>query len=96
LQELSLRLALGASRSDILRLVVTHGLQFALAGVVLGIGAAVLASERIQPLLFRQSATDPRVYAAVGLTMIVVALAATALPALRATRADPNAALRAE
>jgi len=96
MQELSLRLALGASRSDILRLVVTHGLQFALAGVVLGIGAAVLASERIQPLLFRQSATDPRVYAAVGLTMIVVALAATALPALRATRADPNAALRAE
>jgi ABC-type antimicrobial peptide transport system permease subunit len=53
-------------------------------------------SRWIQPLLFRQSATDPLVYGAVAALLIVVALAASALPALRATKADPNAALRAE
>ena len=96
MHELGLRVALGAQRGDILRLVVGQNLRLALFGVALGVLVAVLASRWIQPLLFRQSATDPRVYTGVGALMIVVAVAASALPALRATRADPNAALRAE
>jgi hypothetical protein len=96
MHELSVRVALGARRLDILRLVVRHSIALTLAGTVLGTVAALLVSRWIQPLLFRQSATDPLVYGAVAALLIVVALAASALPALRATKADPNAALRAE
>ena len=86
-------MALGARRPAIVRLVVGRSLQPACAGVALG---AVAASRWIQPLLIRQSATDARVYAAVAAAMLLVALLAAARPALRAARADPNAALRAE
>jgi predicted permease len=96
MHELGVRVALGAQRSDILRLVVGQSVRFAIAGVVLGTVAALLASRWLQPLLFHQSATDPLVYGAVGATMIAVALAASALPAVRAAKADPNIALRAE
>jgi predicted permease len=94
--ELSVRVALGARARDVVQLVVTRGVHFALAGVALGAGAALLAARRLQPLLFEQSATDPTVYVAVGATLLLVAVAASATPALRASRADPNAALRAE
>jgi ABC-type lipoprotein release transport system permease subunit len=57
---------------------------------------AVAASRWIEPLLFRQSATDPLIYAGVVLALLVVAVAACLVPAVRASRADPNAALRAE
>ena len=57
---------------------------------------AVIAGQWIQPLLFRQSATDPVVFAGVGVMMLVVALGASALPALRAAGADPTIALNAE
>jgi ABC-type antimicrobial peptide transport system permease subunit len=96
MHELGVRIALGAQRSAILRLVVGQSVRFALAGTALGVLVAALTSRWIQPLLFRQSATDPLVYGAVAAAMIVVALAASALPAYRATRADPNSALRAE
>jgi ABC-type antimicrobial peptide transport system permease subunit len=96
MHELSVRVALGARRLDILRLVVRKSIALTLAGTALGSVAALLVSRWIQPLLFRQSATDPLVYGAVAALLIVVALAASALPALRATKADPNAALRAE
>ena len=64
--------------------------------IALGVGVALLAGRKLQPLLFEQSATDPAIYLGVGATLLVVAIAASASPALRATRADPNAALRAE
>jgi putative ABC transport system permease protein len=96
MHELGVRVALGAQRGDILRLVVGQSLRFAIAGVFIGALAAALASRWIQPLLFRQSATDPLVYGGVSAMMLVVALAASALPAFRAARADPNLALRAE
>jgi ABC-type antimicrobial peptide transport system permease subunit len=96
MHELGLRIALGAQRTDILRLVVGQNLRLALVGVALGMLVAVLVSHWLQPLLFHQSARDPRVYAGIAAIMIVVALAASALPALRAASADPNAALRAE
>ena len=71
-------------------------MRFAVAGVTVGVIVAGLASRWVQPLLFRQSATDPVTYGVVALLMIMVALAASAAPALRASRADPNAALRSE
>lgn len=96
MHELGVRVALGAQRPDILRLVVGQSARFALAGVTVGCLLALGASRWIQPLLFRQSATDPVIYVTVGAIMTVVALIAAASPALRATRADPNRALRAE
>ena len=64
-------------------------------GVAVGCGLALMASRSIQPFLFQQSATDPRVYA-VGLTTLIVAVAASATPVRRAAGADPHAVLRAE
>jgi ABC-type lipoprotein release transport system permease subunit len=63
---------------------------------VLGTAIALAVSRWVQPLLFEQSATDPRVYTGVGALLIAVALLASAMPAWRAAGADPNAALRAE
>jgi predicted permease len=96
MHELGVRVALGAQQPDILRLVIGHSVRLALAGVAGGTVVALLSSRFIQPLLFHQSATDPVIYAALGAIMIVVALAASGLPAYRATRADPNAALKSE
>lgn len=94
--ELGVRVALGARRASIIRLVVGQSVRVALAGIVLGLTIAFVLSVWIQPLLFQQSATDARVYFAVATLMIVVALSAGAWPGFRAARADPNAALRAE
>jgi len=96
MHELGVRVALGAERADILRLVVGQGARLATAGVVVGCGLALVSSHWVQPLLFGQSATDPFVYGVVAALMLVVALAACVGPALRAAGADPNAALRAE
>jgi hypothetical protein len=96
LHELGVRAALGARRADLLRLVVSQSLRLAVAGVVVGMLLALLASRWVEPLLFRQSGTDPVVYAAVGVLMLVVAVAASLAPALRAAKADPNTALRTE
>jgi ABC-type antimicrobial peptide transport system permease subunit len=90
------RIALGARRRDILALVTGQGMRLATLGAVLGIGVAVAASRWIEPLLFRQSATDPLIYVGVVLVLLLVAVAACLVPAVRASRADPNAALRAE
>jgi putative ABC transport system permease protein len=94
--ELGVRAALGARRWDILRLVSGQSLRFIVAGTGLGVVIALVSSRWVQPLLFRQSATDPAVYLAVGGVMVVTAVMASAVPALRAARADPNIALRSE
>jgi predicted permease len=96
MHELGVRVALGAQSTDILRLVVGQGMAFAFGGVVLGGVIAFAASRWMQPLLFQQSATDPVVYVFVGVIMLAVALVASASPAARAVKADPNATLRAE
>jgi predicted permease len=95
-RELSVRVALGARARDVARLVVTRGVHFALAGILLGTVTARAAATRLQPLLFEQSATDPVVYGAVGALLLLVAVAASVAPALRAARTDPNTALRAD
>src|ERR1039457_1195601 len=89
-----IRRALGAQRGDILRLVLGQGLGLALAGVALGIGGAFALTRVMEGLLFHISPTDPVTFAGIGLLFVVVALAASFIPAHRATRIDPMSALR--
>jgi len=96
MHEIGVRIALGAQSRDVVRLVVGQGVRFAVAGVVLGLGLALLAGKWIQPLLFHQSARDPATFGAVAALLLAVALVASTMPAVRATRADPNSALRDE
>jgi ABC-type antimicrobial peptide transport system permease subunit len=96
MHELGVRVALGAQSRDILTLVVGQGVRFAIAGIAVGIVLAAIASRWLQPLLFQQSARDPVIYAAVGAVLLFVAIVASASPAFRASRADPNTALRTE
>ena len=95
-QELGVRIALGASIGALLRMIVGHGVAFALAGILIGSTLALGAGRWLQPLLFEQSARDPLVLMAVAMILLLVALCASLVPALRATRVDPTTALRAE
>jgi len=94
--ELAVRIALGARRSDILALVLRQSSLVAAAGCGAGAVAALAASGWIQPVLFRQSARDPVVYAIVAAMVSGVAIVASTVPAMRAARIDPNRVLRAE
>jgi ABC-type antimicrobial peptide transport system permease subunit len=96
MHELGVRVALGARGVDITRLVVGQGLRLAGIGVVGGLALALAVSPWVQPLLFRESARDPATYAAVGAAMLLAGVVASAMPARRAVRADPNAALRSD
>ncbi len=93
-QELGIRRALGAQQGDILRLVLGQGFGLALAGVGLGTAAALALARVTEGLLFHVNPSDPATFAGIGLLFIVVALAASYLPARRATRIDPMSALR--
>ncbi len=92
--ELGLRIALGAQVADVLRLVIGEGIALALTGVAAGFVIALAVGSRVSPLLYHVSPRDPITYGAVGATMIVVAGIASAVPAFRAARVDPNEALR--
>jgi ABC-type antimicrobial peptide transport system permease subunit len=94
--ELGVRVALGARSADIVWLVVLQGVRVAATGATIGCALALFASRWVQPLLFRQSATDPATYLEVCAAMLLSALAASAIPAVRAARADPCTALRAD
>ena len=96
MHELGVRIALGARSADVVRLVVGQGMGFAIAGVLIGGLMAYWAARWVQPLLFQQSARDPFVFVTVSGILVMVAIAASSVPALRATRADPNSTLRAE
>ncbi len=94
--ELGVRVALGAQGRDVLRLVLGEGLRLAGVALVLGAAAAMLAARYVAPLLFETSARDPWILTAVAAVLLVTSVAATAGPALRAARVDPNRALRVE
>ena len=94
--ELGVRRALGAQASDVVRLVVTDGLRLAGIGVVLGVGAAFYAGKWVKPLLFNVSPKDPWVFVLVAVALVAVALAASWIPAMRASRVDANVALRSD
>jgi predicted permease len=93
-QELALRMALGAQRTGIARLVVISGAKMALIGCGFGVLGSLAISRLIKSFLFDVSATDPLVYIAAVLTMLLMALLASAVPATRAASADPIDALR--
>jgi predicted permease len=95
-REIGIRVALGAQDRDIVRLVVRLGLGLAMFGVAIGLAAAVALSRLLSGLLFGIPPTDPITYIAVAAMLTSVALLASYVPALRATRIDPMAALRHE
>ena len=93
-RELALRRALGASASDVLRLVISHGLVLTAGGVVLGAAAALESTRLMGYLLYQVSPRDPVAFGSAFVVITIAALAACALPAWRATRTDPLRALR--
>jgi putative ABC transport system permease protein len=95
-QEIGVRMALGAARSDVLRLVLRQGLTLAAVGVVLGLLGAAWLTRVLQAQLFGIAATDPLTFASVAAGLLAVATIATLVPALRATRVNPVQALRYE
>jgi ABC-type antimicrobial peptide transport system permease subunit len=93
--ELGIRIALGAQRGDVVRLVVAQAVAFVAVGLGIGVAAALVAARWVQPLLFGESARDPVVFVVVAAVIGIVSLLASSGPAIRATRADPSSALRA-
>jgi ABC-type antimicrobial peptide transport system permease subunit len=93
-QEIAIRMALGAQRAGIARLVLISSARLALLGCALGVAGSIAVSRLVRSFLFEVSPTDPAIYIASVGTMIAIALAASALPAQRAASADPVDALR--
>jgi ABC-type antimicrobial peptide transport system permease subunit len=92
----SFRVALGARRADIMRLILAEGGRLILAGTSIGLLAALALSRLLKSLLYTISPHDPLSFAAVTITLTTVALLATLLPARRAASVEPSAALRTE
>jgi putative ABC transport system permease protein len=95
-QEIGIRMALGATRRNVLALVVGHGMLLTVAGIAIGLAAAYAVTKSMTALLFQVSPHDPSTFAAIVLLLGAVALAASLLPGLRATRVSPIQALRYE
>jgi putative ABC transport system permease protein len=95
-QEIGIRLALGAQRSDVLRLVLANGMGLWLTGVALGVAGALVATRWMGSLLYGVGAVDPVAFVVAPLLLAGVALLATVIPARRAMRTDPLVALRYE
>jgi len=95
-QEIGIRMALGAKRTDVLRMVVRQGMTMTLIGLALGLVGVIALSRVMVGLLYGVSPTDPLTFTGVSIVLLVVALLACLIPARRATRVDPIVALRSE
>jgi len=95
-REIGIRTALGATRLDLLRLVVQHGMSLALTGAVIGMVGAVILAHLMSGLLYGVKPSDPPTFFAVFVILVGVALVASYIPARRATKVDPIVALRQE
>jgi ABC-type antimicrobial peptide transport system permease subunit len=95
-REIGVRMALGARRSDVLRMVLGKGLRLAGIGIVIGIVAALGLTRLLAGMLHRVATVDPPTYVTVAGLLLLTAVVAGYVPARRATRTDPMIALRAE
>jgi putative ABC transport system permease protein len=95
-REIGLRMALGASSTDVSRLVLREGVKLALVGVGLGVAGALLSSRLLESLLYEVEPDDPATLVVIAAVLVGVAVAASYLPARRASRIDPFVALRSE
>jgi predicted permease len=93
-QEIGIRMALGAKRGDVVRLVLRDGIRLAFGGICLGIVCALALTRLMSQMLYGISATDPATFVAIPTLLLLVAMAACYIPALRAMRVDPVTALR--
>jgi ABC-type antimicrobial peptide transport system permease subunit len=95
-REMAIRMALGSQRADIVRLVLISGAKLAVTGVLIGLAGAAAASSLLRSFLFQVSPFDPRVLALAAFAVFALALLAGYVPARRAARIEPMAALRSE
>ena len=95
-QEMAIRLALGSQRSSVMRLVLVSGAKLGLAGCVIGAVAAVFATRLLRSLLFEVDPLDPAVLVLAAVSILLLALAASVIPARRAASIEPLEALRTE
>ena len=95
-REIGVRVALGAQRNDVVRLIASQGIRLIAAGLALGLIAAMLVTRFLQSLLFGVRPLDPLTFASVSAVLLIVGLLATVVPAWRATTIDPVRALRSE
>jgi putative ABC transport system permease protein len=95
-RELGIRMALGAKRHDVMRLILTQGLKLALIGVSIGLLAAIALTRWMKSMLFNVAPIDSFTFATIPVVLLIVALFACWIPARRATKVDPMVALRYE
>ncbi len=95
-REIGIRIAIGARRSEVLKMVVSHGVRLAALGLAVGLAGALAATRMISSLLYEVSPTDPATFVSVAIILTGVSLAASYFPARRATKVDPLVALRHE
>jgi putative ABC transport system permease protein len=94
--EIGVRMALGAQRADVLKMILSQALRLTAIGLVIGLFAAFLATRVLATLLFGVKTTDPTTFMEISCLLALIAFAASYIPGWRATRVNPNVALRCE